>query len=165
MASQSSSALIVSINSFSLSWIDSEFVTLHVGMGTFQPLRTENVEDHDIHEECYEITEETAERLNNAKKSGKKIIAVGTTSVRTLESSADENGLIIPGKRKTSLYIYPGYKFKFVDHMFTNFHTPDSTLLLLVSAFAGKDEIKIIYKEAVQEKYRFFSYGDAMLLL
>ena len=145
--------------------IDSEFVTLHVGMGTFQPLRTEHVEDHAIHEETYEITKETADNLNNAKQCGKKIIAVGTTSVRTLESSVDENGIIIPGKRKTSLYIYPGYKYKFVDHMFTNFHTPDSTLLLLVSAFAGKDEIKNIYKEAVKEKYRFFSYGDAMLLL
>ena len=145
--------------------IDSDFVTLHVGMGTFQPLRTENVEDHDIHEETYEITEETAEHLNNAKKEGKKIIAVGTTSVRTLESSADERGVIIPGRRKTSLYIYPGYKYKFVDHMFTNFHTPDSTLLLLVSAFAGRDEIKKIYIEAIRNKYRFFSYGDAMLLL
>ena len=145
--------------------IDSEFVTLHVGMGTFQPLRTENVEDHNIHEEYYEITEKTAENLNNAKKAGKKIIAVGTTSVRTLESSADENGVIIPGRRKTSLYIYPGYKFRFVDHVFTNFHTPDSTLLLLVSAFAGKNEIKKIYKEAIDKKYRFFSYGDAMLIL
>ena len=145
--------------------VDSDFVTLHVGMGTFQPLRTENIEDHDIHEETFEITEETADHLNNAKKAGKKIIAVGTTSVRTLESSADENGIIIPGRRKTSLYIYPGYKFRFVDHIFTNFHTPDSTLLLLVSAFAGKNEIKKIYSEAIDRKYRFFSYGDAMLLL
>ena len=145
--------------------IDSGFVTLHVGMGTFQPLRTENIEDHDIHEETYEITEESASHLNNAKQAGKKIIAVGTTSVRTLESSADENGIIIPGKRKTSLYIYPGYKFRFVDHIFTNFHTPDSTLLLLVSAFAGRDEIRKIYREAIENRYRFFSYGDAMLLL
>ena len=145
--------------------IDNAFVTLHVGMGTFQPIRAENVEDHQIHEETYEITEETAEKLNNAKKEGKKIIAVGTTSVRTLESSADENGIIIPGKRKTSLYIYPGYKFRFVDHIFTNFHTPDSTLLLLVSAFAGAENIKEIYTEAIEKRYRFFSYGDAMLLL
>ena len=145
--------------------IDNAFVTLHVGMGTFQPIRAENVEDHQIHEETYEITEETAEKLNNAKKEGKKIIAVGTTSVRTLESSADENGIIIPGKRKTTLYIYPGYKFRFVDHMFTNFHTPDSTLLLLVSAFAGAENIKKIYTEAIEKRYRFFSYGDAMLLL
>ncbi len=145
--------------------IDNAFVTLHVGMGTFQPIRAENVEDHQIHEETYEITEKTAEKLNKAKKEGKKIIAVGTTSVRTLESSADENGIIIPGKRKTTLYIYPGYKFRFVDHMFTNFHTPDSTLLLLVSAFAGAENIKKIYTEAIEKRYRFFSYGDAMLLL
>jgi len=144
--------------------IDIDFVTLHVGMGTFQPIRSENVEEHDIHEEVYEISEGTAERLNRAKKGGKKIIAVGTTSVRTLESSADKNGIIIPGKRKTKLYIYPGYKFRFVDHMFTNFHTPDSTLLLLVSAFAGKENIRKIYSEAIENRYRFFSYGDAMLL-
>ncbi len=142
-----------------------DFVTLHVGMGTFQPIRTEYVEEHNIHEETYEISEETAYNLNNAKKAGKKILAVGTTSVRSLESSADENGTIIPGKRKTSLYIYPGYKFKFVDHIFTNFHTPDSTLLLLVSAFTGSENIKNIYREAVEKKYHFFSYGDAMLLL
>ena len=142
-----------------------DFVTLHVGMGTFEPIRSETVEDHDIHEELYEIADDTAERLNKAKNEGKKIIAVGTTSVRTLESSADENGIIIPGRRKTSLYIYPGYSFRFVDHIFTNFHTPDSTLLLLVSAFAGTDKIKKIYSEAIDKKYRFFSYGDAMLIL
>ncbi len=145
--------------------ISTEYVTLHVGMGTFQPIRTENIKEHKIHEETYEINPDTAERLNKAKKEGKKIIAVGTTSVRTLESSADINGMIIPGKKTTSLYIYPGYNFRFVDQIFTNFHTPGSTLLVLVSAFAGKDNIKKIYSEAVKGKYRFFSYGDAMMII
>lgn len=138
-------------------------VTLHVGMGTFIPVRAENVEDHKMHEEEYEISEETAKQINEAKKTGKKILAVGTTSTRTLESAWTMEG-IKPGRGKTSLFIYPGYQFKVVDQMLTNFHTPDSSLIILVSAFAGTENIKKAYQEAVREEYRFFSYGDAMFI-
>ncbi len=138
-------------------------VTLHVGMGTFIPVRAENVEDHKMHEEEYEISKETAEEINEAKKTGKKILAVGTTSTRTLESAWTTEG-IKPGRGKTNLFIYPGYQFKVVDQMLTNFHTPDSSLIILVSAFAGTENIKRAYQEAVREEYRFFSYGDAMFI-
>ncbi|MCL2294259.1 MAG: tRNA preQ1(34) S-adenosylmethionine ribosyltransferase-isomerase QueA [Spirochaetes bacterium] len=143
------------------------FITLHVGMGTFNPIHSDKVEDHVMHEEVYEINEETAEIINNAKSSGKKILAVGTTSLRTLESAVcdDKAARVAAGKGKTSLFIYPGYKFKIVDQLFTNFHTPESTLIVLVSAFAGVAEIKEAYHEAIAKKYRFFSYGDAMLIL
>lgn len=142
-------------------------VTLHVGLGTFLPVRTEIVEEHKMHTEEYEISEDTALKINQAKMEGRKILAVGTTSVRTLESAikgSATGGLIKSGKGKTDIYIYPGYEFKVVDQMLTNFHTPDSSLILLVSAFAGKDNIKNAYAEAIEKKYRFFSYGDAMLI-
>ena len=140
------------------------FVTLHVGMGTFLPIRARNLEDHKMHEEEYEISEETASSLNEAKRAGKKILAVGTTSVRTLESAC-KDGEIKSGRNSTDLFIYPGYRFGFVDQMFTNFHTPDSTLIVMVNAFAGIENIKKAYSHAIKEKYRFFSYGDAMLIL
>ena len=145
--------------------VEVTFITLHVGLGTFIPVRTENVEEHLMHKEEYEISKENAFKINQAKKEGKKILAVGTTSVRTLESAwkgTREKGSISPGKSSTDIYIYPGYQFKVVDQMLTNFHTPDSSLILLVSAFAGKERIKNAYNEAIKQKYRFFSYGDAM---
>lgn len=140
------------------------FITLHVGMGTFKPLRCSVIEEHVMHEECYEISEETAEILNKAKSERKKITTVGTTSLRALESSWS-GGKILHGEKTTSLFVYPGYNFNVVDHLFTNFHTPDSSLILLVSAFAGINEIKTAYQEAIKEKYMFYSYGDAMLIL
>ena len=143
--------------------IDMSFVTLHVGLGTFMPVRSERIEDHVMHEEQFIITDENAKIIENAIEKKRKIIAVGTTSLRTLESAISSNGL----KRdwqSTSIFIYPGYKFKIVDALFTNFHTPLSTLLMLVSAFATKELILESYSEAVKEKYRFFSYGDAILI-
>lgn len=140
------------------------FVTLHVGLGTFLPVRTENIEDHKMHEEVYTIPIDVAEKINQAKKDGRPVLAVGTTSVRTLESAADENGLVKSGSASTHIFMYPGYKFKCVDQMFTNFHTPESTLIMLVSAFAGREHILSAYKQAVEKKYRFFSYGDCMLI-
>ena len=139
-------------------------VTLHVGAGTFLPVRSEEIENHHMHTESYEISPETAEELNKAKREGKTIVAVGTTSIRTLESASDENGVLTSLKGDTSIFIYPGYKFKFVDNLLTNFHTPESTHLMLVSALAGKDHILTSYRHAVEEKYRFFSYGDAMFI-
>ncbi len=143
--------------------IESVFITLHVGMGTFYPVRSENIEDHPMHSEAFSIDEDTAQKIKAAKEAGRKIIAVGTTSVRTLESAWSE-GKIITGEGSTSIFIYPGYKFKIADAIFTNFHTPESTLLMLVSAFAGRELILESYAEAVSERYRFFSYGDAMLI-
>ena len=142
-------------------------VTLHVGLGTFIPVRADIVEEHKMHTEEYEISEDTAYKINKAKKEGRKILAVGTTSVRTIESAwtgSSAEGLINSGKGSTDIYIYPGYKFKVADQMLTNFHTPDSSLILLVSAFAGKEKIKKAYSEAIDKKYRFFSYGDAMFI-
>lgn len=144
--------------------IERVFLTLHVGLGTFLPVRTENIEDHKMHEEVYTIPIDVAEKINKAKSEGRPILAVGTTSVRTLESAADENGFVKSGSASTHIFMYPGYKFKCVDQMFTNFHTPESTLIMLVSAFAGREHILAAYKEAVQKKYRFFSYGDCMLI-
>jgi len=143
--------------------IESVFITLHVGLGTFLPVRSENIEDHPMHSESFNIDENTARKINEAKEAGRKIVAVGTTSVRTLES-AWSDGKIIPGEGSTAIFIYPGCKFKVVDALFTNFHTPESTLLMLVSAFAGRELILESYAEAVREGYRFFSYGDAMLI-
>ncbi len=141
-------------------------VTLHVGLGTFLPVRAENLEDHAMHEEIYTVPDETAERVNRAKREGRPVLAVGTTSVRTLESAWDrEREALVPGDGATSIFIYPGYRFRAVDRMFTNFHTPESTLLMLVSAFAGKERILGAYRHAVEERYRFFSYGDSMLIL
>jgi S-adenosylmethionine:tRNA ribosyltransferase-isomerase len=139
-------------------------VTLHVGMGTFMPVRSENLDDHDMHWERYSITPEVAKIINDAKKEGRKIVATGTTSIRTLESAVTEDGLLPSGMGRTNLFIKPGYKFQIVDQLLTNFHTPESTLMVLVSAFATKDSIFKAYKHAVDEKYRFFSYGDAMFL-
>lgn len=144
--------------------IERVFVTLHVGLGTFLPVRTENIEDHKMHEEVYSIPFEAAEKINSAKKDGRPVLAVGTTSVRTLESAAGENGFVKAGSGSTRIFMYPGYKFKCVDSIFTNFHTPKSTLLMLVSSFAGRENILNAYKTAVENKYRFFSYGDCMLI-
>lgn len=136
-------------------------VLLHVGLGTFRPVKEDNILDHKMHSEFIEMTEENAQILNNAKQKGKRIIAVGTTSVRVLESVADENGIIKPQKRDTNIFIYPGYKFKVVDALITNFHLPESTLIMLVSAFAGYEQTLKVYETAVKERYRFFSFGDA----
>jgi S-adenosylmethionine:tRNA ribosyltransferase-isomerase len=179
--------------------IQTEKVTLHVSLGTFQPINTEKIEDFHIHSEYFEISKETAERLNKAKKEGRRIIAVGTTPVRVLETAArycrhceersdeaipaspsgrskenrsprpyrsrDDNNFIEAMSGETDIYIYPGYKFKFIDGLITNFHLPKSSLLLLVSAFAGKENILRAYRHAIDEKYRFYSYGDGMLIL
>ena len=144
--------------------IERVFVTLHVGLGTFLPVRAENIEDHKMHEEVYTIPFDVADKINQAKKEGRPVLCVGTTSVRTLESAADENGFVKGGSSSTHIFMYPGYKFKCVDQMFTNFHTPESTLIMLVSAFAGREHILNAYNEAVKEKYHFFSYGDCMLI-
>ena len=139
-------------------------VTLHVGIGTFRPVKVEKIEEHHMHSEHYYIKKEDAEKINNAKKNGGRIISVGTTSCRVLESIANENGLVQETEGDTSIFIYPGYKFKCIDALITNFHLPESTLLMLVSALAGKDYIMKAYKEAVEKKYRFFSFGDAMFI-
>ena len=139
-------------------------VTLHVGIGTFRPVKVENVEEHNMHSEHFYIKQEDADKINRAKKAGKRVIAVGTTSCRVLESIADENGMVEATEKDTSIFIYPGYKFKCLDALITNFHLPESTLIMLVSALAGKDFIMKAYREAVKEKYRFFSFGDAMFI-
>ena len=139
-------------------------VTLHVGIGTFRPVKEENVEEHKMHTEHFYIKKEDVEKINNAKKEGRRVIAVGTTSCRVLETIADENGFVKETEEDTGIFIYPGYKFKCLDGLITNFHLPQSTLLMLVSALAGKDYIMRAYKEAVKEKYRFFSFGDAMFI-
>ncbi len=139
-------------------------LTLHVGLGTFRPVSAENVEDHVMHTEHYEVAPEAADIINKTRESGGRIIAVGTTSVRTIETVADEDGTMRPGIGDTSIFIYPGYRFKITDAIITNFHLPESTLLMLVSAFAGKENIFRAYGTAVREKYRFFSFGDAMFL-
>ncbi|MBR4235222.1 MAG: tRNA preQ1(34) S-adenosylmethionine ribosyltransferase-isomerase QueA [Clostridia bacterium] len=140
-------------------------VLLHVGLGTFRPVKAENVEDHEMHSEYYEVSDDSAERINAVRARGGRIIAVGTTSVRTLESAADAGGLVHARSADTSIFIKPPYQFKSVDALVTNFHLPGSTLLMLVSAFMGREEALRVYKTAVAEKYRFFSFGDAMLIL
>lgn len=140
-------------------------VTLHVGIGTFRPVKVENIEEHTMHTEHYYIKNEDAEKINKAKKEGHKIIAVGTTSCRVLESIADENGMVKETEGDTNIFIYPGYKFKCIDRLITNFHLPESTLIMLVSSLATKEFIMEAYNKAVEEKYRFFSFGDAMLIL
>jgi S-adenosylmethionine:tRNA ribosyltransferase-isomerase len=145
--------------------VETVFVTLHVGAGTFQPIRSEAIERHSMEEEEYALSEDVAERINLAKRAGKKIIAVGTTTTRALESAATEEGMVRPGHHRTNLFIYPGYRFRVIDGLITNFHLPRSTLLLLVSAFAGRDLILRAYAEAIARRYRFYSYGDAMLIL
>lgn len=141
------------------------YVTLHVGLGTFRPVKEENVLDHHMHSESYEITKEAAEVINETKKDGGRVICVGTTSCRTIESSADENGIVHPGGGNTEIFIYPGYRFKVLDGLITNFHLPESTLIMLVSALAGRERVLNAYKEAVDCRYRFFSFGDAMIIL
>lgn len=140
-------------------------VLLHVGLGTFRPVSEDNILSHDMHTEYIEIEQEACDIINKAHSEGRRVIAVGTTSVRTLESVADENGYLVPTKKNTNIFIYPGYKFKVVDGLVTNFHLPESTLIMLVSAFCGIDNTLEMYKTAVKEKYRFFSFGDATLLL
>lgn len=139
-------------------------VTLHVGIGTFRPVKEENIEEHEMHSEHFYIKQEDVDKINKAKDEGKRVISVGTTSCRVLESIADENGHVSVCEDDTSIYIYPGYKFKCIDALITNFHLPKSTLLMLVSAFAGREYILDAYKEAVKEEYRFFSFGDAMFI-
>ena len=146
------------------SGVEFAWITLHVGLGTFLPVRSENVEDHVMHEEVYTITPQAAQLVNDAKHQGRAVLAVGTTSVRALESSSGQDGMVEAGTHSTRIFIYPGYKFKVVDELLTNFHTPESTLLMLVSAFAGRDHILSAYKTAVAQNYKFFSYGDAMLI-
>lgn len=139
-------------------------VTLHVGIGTFRPVKEENIEEHDMHTEHYYIKPEDVEKINKTKREGHRIIAVGTTSCRVLETVADENGFVKPIEGDTNIFIYPGYKFKCVDGLITNFHLPESTLIMLVSALSNREFIMKAYKEAVKEKYRFFSFGDAMFI-
>ncbi len=152
------------LNQIKLKGITIANVTLHVGIGTFRPVKVENIEEHNMHTEHFYIKNEEAEKINTAKRNGKKIIAVGTTSCRVLETVADEEGMLKETEGDTSIFIYPGYKFKCIDKLITNFHLPESTLIMLVSALAGKDFIMQAYKTAVEEKYRFFSFGDAMLI-
>lgn len=140
-------------------------VTLHVGIGTFRPVKVENVEEHAMHSEHYFIQQQEADKINQAKQTGHKVIAVGTTSCRVLESVADENGLVKEVEGDTNIFIYPGYEFKCIDRLVTNFHLPESTLIMLVSSLAGKDFVMEAYQEAVKEKYQFFSFGDAMMIL
>ena len=140
-------------------------VLLHVGLGTFRPVEEENILDHQMHSEYIEMSQENADIINKAKQENRRVIAVGTTSVRVLESCADENGKIHAIKKDTDIFIYPSYKFKVVDGLITNFHLPESTLIMLVSAFAGFDETMQIYNEAVKSQYRFFSFGDAMFII
>ncbi|MGI5824922.1 MAG: tRNA preQ1(34) S-adenosylmethionine ribosyltransferase-isomerase QueA [Bacillota bacterium] len=140
-------------------------VLLHVGLGTFRPVKVENIEEHQMHAEYYQVTQETADLINNARKNGGRVIAVGTTSTRTLETVADENGAMKAESGWTRKFIYPGYKYKIVDVLVTNFHLPESTLLMLISAFACKEQVFKAYDEAIKEEYRFFSFGDAMLIL
>lgn len=140
-------------------------VTLHVGLGTFRPVKVDNILEHHMHSEFYMVDEENAKIINDAKASGNRVISVGTTSCRTLESCADKKGHIVSGSGWTDIFIYPGYDFKIIDGLITNFHLPESTLLMLVSAFAGREHIMEAYKVAVEEKYRFFSFGDAMILI
>lgn len=140
-------------------------VLLHVGLGTFRPVRVKDIRRHHMHAEYYEITEESAARINDTKRRGGKVIAVGTTTTRCLESAAGEGGEVVPGSGWTSIFIYPGYRFKVINGMVTNFHLPRSTLLIMVSALAGREKILAAYKEAVGKRYRFFSFGDAMLII
>ena len=141
------------------------YVTLHVGLGTFRPVKEENVLEHHMHTEHYEVSREAADTINRTKAQGGRIVCVGTTSCRTIESAADESGLVQPGSGDTDIFIYPGYRFRVLDALITNFHLPESTLIMLVSALAGREHVLAAYEEAVRERYRFFSFGDAMLIV
>ena len=144
--------------------VDIAHVTLHVGLGTFRPVKVDDVENHHMHSEFYMIDETAAEKINRAKENGKRVICVGTTSCRTIESAADENGRLKACSGWTDIFIYPGYQFKILDALITNFHLPESTLVMLVSALAGREHVLAAYEEAVKERYRFFSFGDAMFI-
>lgn len=144
--------------------VQTGFVTLHVGLGTFRPVKVDDVEQHTMHTEWYNVPEETADLINRTHRAGGRVICVGTTSCRTIESAADENGIVHAGSDDTSIFIYPGYHFKTMDGLITNFHLPESTLIMLVSAFAGREHVLKAYEEAVRERYRFFSFGDAMFI-
>lgn len=139
-------------------------VTLHVGLGTFRPVKTDSIENHHMHVESYQVSEKTADLINTAKEEGRRVICVGTTSCRTVESAATQKNHIEAGSGETGIFIYPGYEFKIMDGLITNFHLPESTLVMLVSAFAGREQVLQAYKEAVKERYRFFSFGDAMMI-
>ena len=141
------------------------FVTLHVGLGTFRPVKEENVLEHHMHSEFYSVSAEAAKDINNAKAFGGRVVCVGTTACRTLESAADVDGIVRPGSGNTEIFIYPGYCFKVLDALVTNFHLPESTLVMLVSALAGRENVLDAYAEAVRERYRFYSFGDAMLVI
>lgn len=145
--------------------IRTAYVTLHVGLGTFRPVKADNILEHHMHSEYYEVSEEAAEKINRTKAEGGRIICVGTTSCRTVESAAGEDGRVSAGCGNTEIFIYPGYRFKVLDALITNFHLPESTLVMLVSALAGREQVLAAYEEAVREKYRFFSFGDAMLIV
>ena len=144
--------------------VEIAYVTLHVGLGTFRPVKAENILEHHMHSEYYQVGKEAAKKVNQAKMDGKRVICVGTTSCRTVESAADENGVLSECCGNTDIFIYPGYQFKVMDALITNFHLPESTLVMLVSALAGKDNVLAAYRNAVEEKYRFFSFGDAMFI-
>ncbi len=144
--------------------VDVAYVTLHVGLGTFRPVKEDNILEHHMHSEYYEITEEAANKINACKERGGRVICVGTTSCRTVESAADENGRLRECCNNTEIFIYPGYKFKILDALITNFHLPESTLIMLVSALAGRENVLAAYEEAIRERYRFFSFGDAMYI-
>ncbi len=141
------------------------YVTLHVGLGTFRPVKVDNVYEHHMHSEYYEVPKETADLVNRTKQNGKRVIAVGTTSCRTLESAADDSGILHAQNGDTQIFIYPGYQFKILDGLVTNFHLPESTLIMLVSALAGQEQVLNAYQQAVLQRYRFFSFGDAMLII
>lgn len=145
--------------------VDLAYVTLHVGLGTFRPVKEDDILDHKMHSEWYEVTKETADKINFAKENGGRIICVGTTSTRTIESVADEDGVVHPGSGDTDIFIYPGYRFKVLDGLITNFHLPESTLVMLVSALAGRENVLNAYEKAIEERYRFFSFGDAMFII
>lgn len=144
--------------------VDLAYVTLHVGLGTFRPVKVDNVLEHHMHTEWYQVTQEAADKINRAKDTGHKVVCVGTTSCRTIESAADENGRLHECSDNTSIFIYPGYKFRVLDRLITNFHLPESTLVMLVSALAGREHVLSAYEEAIKERYRFFSFGDAMFI-
>ncbi len=145
--------------------VDLAFVTLHVGLGTFRPVKVDVIEEHKMHSEFYTVDDETAQKINDTKKRGSRVICVGTTSTRVVETLSDDNGVMHSGSGWTDIFIYPGYKFKMIDALITNFHLPQSTLIMLVSALAGRDNVLNAYREAVSEKYRFFSFGDAMFIV
>ena len=144
--------------------VDIAYVTLHVGLGTFRPVKVDNLKEHHMHSEYYQVTREAADKINKAKENGHRVVCVGTTSCRTVESACDENGHMEECCDNTEIFIYPGYRFKVLDALITNFHLPESTLVMLVSALAGREHVLAAYEEAVKEKYRFFSFGDAMLI-